>query len=413
METVSLEGTRILLGSGNTDDLAQIKGCLEKAGFIMAGYVPHEFPGRFDEWEKRVHPDDIDAAKTAVSRYLNGDKTIHEIEFRFLRKDGEYMWIRGKGKIVARDQAGNPTRFIGTHSNISKQKRAEEALRNNEQLLSNVFDSMQEGVLVLDSGFRYTTWNRSMEAMSHTPKEEALGTVPWETFPFLRGEIESSMRRAMQGEVCRDIELQCNLVDGKQGWTRESYFPLWDATHNIYGVVGVIEDITDRKRFEKQLQEANDIFNRSPFVVFVWNNGPGWPVRYVSENVRALFGHSAEAFVSGKVSFADAVHADDLDRVAQEVKRNSDQIDRTDFAHEPYRIVTKDGRTKWVSDLTHIRRDSDGGISSYEGILFDITDRKRAEEELKRSVNFTSALLRAVPTPIFYKDNEGLYQGCN
>jgi len=114
--------------------------------FTMAGYEPNAFPGNFDEWEKRVHPDDIDAANRAIKSYLAGKSERFGIEFRFLRKDGRYMWIRGKGKIVARDDGGTPVRFIGTHSDITDPKLITQALRQSEEKYSKLFqDSIPIG----------------------------------------------------------------------------------------------------------------------------------------------------------------------------------------------------------------------------------------------------------------------------
>ena len=97
--------------------------------YTMSGYEPNEFPSTHKEWEKRVHPDDLEQTKLTVEQYLAGERQVYDVEFRFLRKGGDYMWIRARGKIVARDEKGNPTRFVGTHSDITARVRAQEALR--------------------------------------------------------------------------------------------------------------------------------------------------------------------------------------------------------------------------------------------------------------------------------------------
>jgi len=137
-------------------------------------------------------------------------------------------------------------------------KRTEGALLESKQLLDNVFESMQEGVLVLDSDFKYTCFNRTLEEISHTQKEEVLGRVPWEKYPFLKGKVEEGIKKARRGDVSRNIELKYTLSDGKEGWTTESYFPLKDAEEKIVGVVGVIDDITERKRAEEELKKHRD-----------------------------------------------------------------------------------------------------------------------------------------------------------
>ena len=143
------------------------------------------------------------------------------------------------------------------------------------------------------------------------------------------------------------------------------------------------------------------------FRSFRWQNAEGWPVEYVSTNVASLFGHSAEDFISGKTTYIEAVHPDDLARVAREVQQHSLEAHRTDFVHEPYRIVTQAGDVKWVDDLTRIRRDPQGTITHYEGIVYDITDRKRAEEELQRLRNYLGNIIDSMPSVLIGVDSNG------
>ncbi len=94
--------------------------------FTMSGYEPNEFPHAFDEWAKRVHPDDIGRARKGIEDHFSGRSPVFDIEFRFLRKDGTWMWIRGRGKIVERDGKGAVVRMVGTHTDITERRRAEE-----------------------------------------------------------------------------------------------------------------------------------------------------------------------------------------------------------------------------------------------------------------------------------------------
>ena len=135
-------------------------------------------------------------------------------------------------------------------------------------------------------------------------------------------------------------------------------------------IVAVYSDETERKQSEKALSEAYRIINRSPAVVFLWKNSEGWPVEFVSDNVKNLFGYTAEEFTSGKVSYALTVHPDDLERVTQEVTSSSGKEGMEDFGHKPYRIFTKDGETKWLDDMTFIRRNEKGDITHYQGICW-------------------------------------------
>jgi len=153
----------------------------------------------------------------------------------------------------------------------------------------------------------------------------------------------------------------------------------------IIGTLSSGEDITERLNTEKYLKEAYDIINKSQAVTFLWKNAEGWPVEFVSENVIRLLGYSATDLISGRVSYSEIIHPDDLERVAGEVTKFSAGKKREKFSHEPYRIVTKDGKIKWLNDQTFIRRDKKGEITHYQGIILDITERKLSEKALQES----------------------------
>ena len=141
------------------------------------------------------------------------------------------------------------------------------------------------------------------------------------------------------------------------------------------------EEIAEREQAEKSLQEAHDIISSSPAVAFLWKNEEGWPVEYVSDNIKTVFGYTVGEMMSSDVTFVELIHPDDLARVSSEVAAHSENPDSVAFTHVPYRIITKQGTTKWVDDRTVIRRDASGRITHYQGILIDVTDRIRAETE--------------------------------
>lgn len=139
----------------------------------------------------------------------------------------------------------------------------------------------------------------------------------------------------------------------------------------------------EKQRTEQRLRELERIVRRSPAVVFLWRAAEGWPVEYVSDNVQQ-FGYTPEDFYAGRVTYSEIVHPDDLDRVAAEVARYSQEADRQEF-QQTYRIITTRGETRWVDDYTWIRRDEEGRVTHYQGIVIDVTDRREAEERLRES----------------------------
>jgi len=104
-------------------------------------------------------------------------------------------------------------------------------------------------------------------------------------------------------------------------------------------------------------------------------------VEYVSDNLE-VYGYTPDDFTSGRIAFASIVHPDDIIRVGEEVTQYTRE-GRTEFSQE-YRMLTKSGEIRWIDDRTWIRRGPDGAVTHYQGISIDITERRRAEEEVRK-----------------------------
>ncbi len=212
-------------------------------------------------------------------------------------------------------------------------------------------------------------------------------------------------QRAVSRPILNLIETT-KRISAEHDYSRRLVKPTSDEIGTLYdGINEMLEEIekwrAEEAQAEKKLREANNIINRSPVVAFTWRNQPGWPVDFVSESVVNLFGYTGEEFSSGAVSYSQCIHPEDLERVGQEVARNSQSPATRDFRHEPYRVITKDGGYKWVDDWTFIVRDEDGKITHYQGIVADVTERMRFEELLKESESRYRLISSAVSDFVF------------
>ncbi len=106
--------------------------------YTMAGYEPDEFAHDFHEFLKRVHPEDCQKVEQHVQEHLAGKAPVFDIEFRFLQKNNQWLWIRGRGKVVQWDAQGRPQRMVGTHADITKRKLAEYATQAKSEFLANM-----------------------------------------------------------------------------------------------------------------------------------------------------------------------------------------------------------------------------------------------------------------------------------
>jgi len=154
-------------------------------------------------------------------------------------------------------------------------------------------------------------------------------------------------------------------------------------------------ELGERKRAEEALRQANLVVESSPVVLFRWKAEAGWLVLLVSQNI-TQFGYTSEELLSGAILYASIVHPDDLERIAREVQQYS--AGGVDRFQQEYRIITKDGRVRWVDDRTFVARDSNGNIIHYQGTVMDITEQKKAEQVRLASHQIAeAALLQNLP----------------
>jgi len=255
-----------------------------------------------------------------------------------------------------------------------QRKQAENALRESEERYRLLVESSIQGIGVSE-GQKVVFANRALldifgyNTLEEIRKISLLDLVA----PESRAVVEERLGKRVAGEsnppylefkalrrdgTTRDLEgIVVNvLIDGE--------------THAL----GTFRDITDSRR-------AYDIVNSSPVVAFLWRNSPHFPVEFVSANVEDLLGYTAEDFTSGRVSWPGITHPEDDARLRDDLARRlRSGVD--EFMQE-YRLRTKSGETVWIEDQTTAIKDTNGNITHYQGLLFDCTERKQAEEKIK------------------------------
>ena len=142
------------------------------------------------------------------------------------------------------------------------------------------------------------------------------------------------------------------------------------------------EECFERDQTEVELSMAQVIIDESPAILFRRLAGDDPKLVYVSNNINQ-FGYTAEEFLSGKVTFREIVHPDDHDQLGAEIEEYAEK-DVEEYT-QIYRVLTKDGEIRWVEDHTSVVRDAEGNKTYNQGIVADITARKLAEEELRKS----------------------------
>lgn len=283
-----------------------------------------------------------------------------------------------------KEPSGTIRSFIHTLRDITEQKEVEEALKQSEERNRTIAEkSLQALLIVQDFRIRYAN-TRCREVMGYEV-EELLSLSPEQVVALVHPEDRDLVWGRFRDRIAGRMVPSCYEYLGLRKDGRTRWLEMFASLIEYRGkpaILAAVVDITDRQRAEERLREANDIMHRSPAVALLWKNEEGWPVEFVSDNVREVSGYTADEFLNGQVSYAEVIHPGDIDRVRQEVMRYSREDGRTEFMHEPYRIIDREGEVKWLDDRTTIRRDGQGRITHYQGIVLDITERKRTEEEM-------------------------------
>jgi PAS domain S-box-containing protein len=131
-------------------DLKESKVFFSKMWKAMLGYSEEEISSSLDEWIKRVHPEDLEEAQLRVRAHIEGHTDFYEDEHRMLHKNGQYIWIKDRGKVVEWNESGEPIRFIGTHQEITDEKKRERQLKEATHKYEILFKNAPYGIALID-----------------------------------------------------------------------------------------------------------------------------------------------------------------------------------------------------------------------------------------------------------------------
>ncbi|MEJ2307511.1 MAG: PAS domain S-box protein, partial [candidate division WOR-3 bacterium] len=327
--------------------------------------------------------------KETAEKYFEEEQNIMSKEEPLLNQEEKYLAPDGKvhwasyTKVPRYDKDGNVIGIIGISRDITNLKRAEEELRREEELLSNTLESMEDGILVMDKDFHFTYWNNSMERITGIQKNKAINSkkVPWEIFPNLKyAKVDGMMKKAMEGEVVKRDKIPYELKDGTRIFTSEMYLPLKNPDGYIYGIVGVVKEITKEIETEETLKESEEKYR-----ILVENSREGICIfrvnkfLFVNNHLCHITGYSKEELYGMEVW--EIIDEDDRN-IVKEMERRREKGEEMPDVYEA-NIITKRGDLRFCE--FSIRQITYQGIESSMGIIRDITEYKDMEKEREKA----------------------------
>ncbi|MCX5811958.1 MAG: PAS domain S-box protein [Proteobacteria bacterium] len=325
-----------------------------------------------------VNPEDRERLKHLLTKY----GVVERLEAQVYRNDKSKFWISINAHAV-RDSAGSILYYEGTKEDITKRKLAEELLKESENKFHLLFEKSLDPVVLLH-GYKYVDCNEAaVRIMGCSSKEELIGLHPGQTSPEVQPDGEKSFVKARDiiartmREGSSRFEWVHKKINGEEFWSDVSLTAITIGGKDL--IYDVWKDITDRKNIEAALKRSEiryrRMFDHNPLPAFVFDLNT---LEIIDVNEAAIihYGYSYEEFTNMKIT--ELHPSGDFSSVLSQLKKP--KLGKT---KGPWKHVKKDG--------TLIDAEISGHTLEFSGklcriaIVNDITDRKKAEEELKRS----------------------------
>jgi|GEM_PF-445388 len=251
-QTLELALTGADLGLWDFDVKAG-RGRIPEHSARLIGYSLDEIEPTLSFWENLIHPDDRQRALEVFSSHLDGRAPYYEDEYRIRAQSGEWKWVLSRGKVVERDDEGNPLRMAGTYLDITARKHSELALRR----LATAVEQAAEAIIITDPKGEIEYVNPAFERITGYTREEAVV----QRACWLRADDDDARipkglhERLNRGETWAGRFAE-KRKDGTSYEADATISPVRDSSGKITNLVAVKRDITQEVQLQKQLFQA-------------------------------------------------------------------------------------------------------------------------------------------------------------
>ena len=351
----------------------------------VTGYSPEEFANH----PELTHQIVLEADREKVSQHTQiakQDDTPHNLEFRIVTKTGEIRWVNHSCSPIFNDE-GEYLGRRGTNRNITERKRQEEQLFESEFRFNKLYENGPFGMVMADKEFRFKKANPAFCAiMGYSEAELQQFTFRDVTHPDDMSKDLDNVRKLMNKEISvYKTEKRYIRKDGQAIWGSLTVTATYDSEEQFLYNLGIIEDITLRKQTQEALTESEERLRTLLLASFdgAYRMSADWVTMYELDGKNFI----ADTTKSNNQWFQEYIPPVDqplVMTVIQEAIRS-----KSIFVLE-HRVWRVDGTYGWTYSRAIPRMNANGEIFEWFGVASDITERKKAEEALKKSKQLLS-----------------------
>ncbi len=340
-----------------------------------AGYIKSEIEGKTI---KDILPSaSYEALSSAYTATLNGESKTVE------RDRGDLVYF--SQFVPVKDEVGNIVGGMIASLDITRRKRAEDALRASEERFRELADHAPIGIFQIDTDDQYTFVNPRWSHLTGLSIEEGLSRrLTSVIHPDDREDVLKrwTVRKEIDREIVKETRLQ--KPDGESVWIIVSIMPVHDSAGKIISYIGTITDINQRKQAEQELQESRDfsqnITDATPDLIYIYDMVEQ-RITYTNHDMHQFFGYTLEAFEAADGRFiSNLIHPTDYMRIYLPHLKNLAKGE----GHEEIQYRMRDGSGQWRWFYSHdrmLKYAADGSPLQMLGICHDITRSKMAEQQ--------------------------------
>lgn len=329
-----------------------------------------------------IYPEHFSTKLISSAKKAMAEKTKQIFYYRSLILD-ENKWYKA---VVNYIRSNKNYKFVFTRRDITEQKRLEQELFFSDELFKTVFDQVPVGIAFGNNNNLILECNKTLESIVGRTREQLLSyTMADVSFPELPyAEIEK-YRLLEKGDIGSVNFVKCyKKDDGNEVWVNISSKPLKLGNNKQFNHLSVIQDVTDYVSSVKALKESERskevLLHNLPGLAYRCKYDRDWTMEFVSQGCYQLTGYKSESFINNRdIKFNDIIMPEYRNHVWQTLAEAVENHTQFDIQYE---IITATGDIKCVFDRGQAVYTTDGEVEALEGIILDITDKKRKDDEI-------------------------------